>query len=298
MRIKLLEINDFCGYKDGAVRFGAFTCLIGQNGAGKTTILNAISLLCSSIDFGQSSCQEFVPDNGMAVITANNRVKKFLENNIRHFNEPESAKGFTLRGLFEHGGKDYEVILTESGFQKNEMVKEPWWWHGICYFAKFDSDMVNFQLKKDLWPKFAKAFEGITGFQVEPDIYSETDLARRGMESEIVVGFWIHKPDGRVYSRRASAGEKKIAKSLSQVVNIPEQRQPEIVLVDNAEMHIHYKRHLKMFEEIKSLFSGKQIVSTTHSVVIMDDYEPKEHLVDVDMIKGTINGQKQFKTGF
>lgn len=284
MRIKTLSLKNFCGYQSTEFSFGDFTCLFGPNGIGKTTVLHAVSLLASSLDF--ASDQADTPGGWKPTITPEQRLRAFLNKNVR--NVDDGGKAFEAAAIFEHEGKDYSVILNENGFLKNELVDQPFWWVGLCYFAKFDADMVNFQLRYDLWPKFKRAYEGITGFQVEPDVYTETDLKalkKQGECTDYVIGFDMLKPDGKVHSRRGSAGERKIAKALSQIVNLEESRQPNIVLCDNLEMHVHHKRHLKMVEELKTLFLGKQVISTTHSSVLIEKYEPKEDMIDIELKK-------------
>jgi predicted ATPase len=292
--VKILELRlrNFCCYKAADFRFGGFACLHGPNGMGKTTVLNAVSLLSSSLDFSGDADSI---DEGNSVdeagwsprSTKEQRLRAYLNKNIRFVGELGAAKGFLAEATFEHDGKEYEVSLTENGFQRNDIISESWWWSGITYFAKFDSDLVNFQLRHDLWPRFAKAYEGITGLSVDPEVMVDSDLEDLGEDGRIVTGFFIKKSGGRVHSRRASAGEKKIAKTLSQVVNLEPDRMPHIVLVDNLELHVHPKRHLRMFDEVKSLFDGRQVISTTHSTVVIEKYEPKEQLIDVEVIGGT-----------
>lgn len=283
MRIESLKLHDFCGFKDSEFNFRDFSCLVGPNGIGKTTVLNAVSLLCSSLDF-QTESADSNPGGFKTrlTITPEQRVQAYLKRNIRNIDDSAGCTKFRVDAVFRHEGEAVNVVLTEKGFEKNELTSKPWWWAGICYFAKFDSDMVNFQLRVDLWPKFKKAYEGITGIEIEPDIYTETDLKKLGEPSEVVIGFFMKKWGDKIHSRRGSAGERKIAKSLSQVVNLEDIRRPQIVLVDNIEMHVHYKRHLRMIEEIKDIFSGMQIISTTHSQPLISSYEPKEDMIDVE----------------
>ena len=274
-----MSLQNFCGYQKADFEFGEFSFLIGPNGIGKTTILNAVSLLCSSLDFNG----ETESPGGWNTIGPEQRLRAFLKKNIRNIDEECPCDGFRAECVFEHENRRFSVILTENGFEKNELLSHPLWWPGLSYFAKFDMDMVNFQLRHALWPKFKKAYEGITGFEIEPEIYTETDLRDSGeKDADYVIGFYLLKPGGRVHSRKGSAGERKIAKALSSVVNLEESRQPHIVLIDNIEIHAHWKRHLRMADEIKDLFKDKQVIATTHSLTIINEYEPKSDIIDIE----------------
>jgi putative ATP-dependent endonuclease of the OLD family len=52
MLIAQLDITNFRGIREGRVRFGTFTVLIGANNCGKTTITEALALLLRAGDFG------------------------------------------------------------------------------------------------------------------------------------------------------------------------------------------------------------------------------------------------------
>jgi recombinational DNA repair ATPase RecF len=302
MKINELLLEDFCGFRKARFELGDFNCLIGPNGIGKTTILEAIVLLCSSLDFGgafEEEAAEAGEDDWVPSVSAQARLEGFLRRNIRNIDEEGEAKGFRLSCEAEHDGKKREIVLTSKGFEKNDILEEPWWWHGLCYFAKFDQDMVNFQLPMDLWPNFAEGWEGITGIAVEPDIYrvetskredSIAAMLDRDGESEeegkeFACGFYMTKFGDRIHSRKASAGERKIAKALSQIVALPPERLPHIVLVDNIEIHVARERRLGVVEAVKRLFAGRQLISTTHSGEIIDNYEPREHLIDVESVR-------------
>lgn len=281
MKIKSLSFRDYCGFRKLALNFRDFTCLVGPNGIGKTTILNAVSLMLCSLDFDAADATP----GGFGGVKPEVRIQQYLRKNIRNIDDPGAANSFRAEALFEHEGVEYPIVLTEKGFEQNNLIKQDFWWAGLCYFARFDSDMVNFQLRYELWPKFKKAYEGITGISIDPDVYTETDLRKIGQNGDIVTGFFMNKDGDRVKSSRASAGEKKIAKTLSQIVNLEEARQPSIVLIDNLEMHVHYKRHLRMADEIKDLFKGKQIIGTTHSPVLINEYSPKEDMFDIEVLR-------------
>lgn len=277
LRIKRLCLENFRGYQSCEFNFGDFSCLIGPNGIGKTTVLEAINLLCTSLEFG-----------------SDDRLKAYLRKNIRNVDEKDAESGFVVVGEFDKDGEPLLVKLTENGFSNNNegMTHKPWWWMGVSYFARFDQEMSNFVLPMEGWETFAKYFEMITGLQVEAEIYDveydrryDSELASVAPDEagkKYVVGFWMKKYGSRVHSKKCSAGERKIAKALSQIVVLPPERQPHIVLVDNLEMHVHYKRHPLMVEALKGLFAGKQLITTTHSLVLIQGDACKQNLIDVE----------------
>jgi len=299
MKIVSLKLKDFRGIPEGDFRFGDFTCFVGPNGIGKTTILEAVALLCSSLDFKGESAglvrdMQTVSGDGQEAerMTLNGvadaRLKAFLEKNIRNSGEDGDCQGFRAEAVFEHEGSRYGVAITEKGFEA-DLTKLPFWWPGICYFAKFDVEMSKFQLRASLWPKFKKAWDSITGFPaVDPELYTVKALAKVEGDADYVIGFKIDKPAegarpaGKIHCRRGSAGEKKIIKALSQIVNLEQSRQPHIVLCDNIEAHIYHSRHLRAIQEIKELFIGKQIISATHSLPITREYVPRSDVVDLE----------------
>lgn len=283
MKLKRLRLVNFRGHPNTQLDFGEFSCMIGQNGVGKTTVLNAIALLCSSLDFKQIEFE--AGEDGFAMkVTPEQRLKAILASHIRNLGQPGGAKDFLAEGTFAHGGKDYVVSMTKDGFARNDLLKSDFWWPGIYYFAKFDSDQVNFQLPFEHWDRFAKTYSGITGHEVEPEVFEESDMAEAGLDPRVVVGFWLHKKMGKVHSKAASAGERKTAKALTQIANIPVEKAPHVVLVDNMEMHVHPSRHLRMFKEMREFLPGVQIIATTHSAEIINKYEPKSEIFDLDKI--------------
>jgi len=82
--------------------------------------------------------------------------------------------------------------------------------------------------------------------------------------------------------RRMSAGERKITKSFSDLLNLmyslehPEDSEvemvhwPRLLLIDNIEMHAYFDRHVRLLNCMKRVFGHQQIFATTHSGVLID----------------------------
>lgn len=283
MKLKSIKFKNYRNFKDMEFKFDSdFFCLIGNNGIGKTNFLNAISAICGSLDF-----KTIDESRRFAAIQEDARLKAFLDNNIRM-----GMKEFSISAVIEHDGKEHQVEITEQGVVKNEIRNQPWWRINICYTTKFDSNMRVFQVRVSQWEFFSKAYETITGYKVVPknslqEIYGKivNPLTNEEIE-QFYTELYIDKPqDGLIHLTRASAGEQKIAKALAEICNMEESRKPEIILIDNIEMHVHYKRHLIMVEQMQQIFKGKQIIATTHSVPIIQDYQPRSEILDLEEAK-------------
>ena len=55
MRISKLRIENYRAFEDETIDFGQFTCLVGMNGAGKSTVLNALNTLFQEKGGGNGS---------------------------------------------------------------------------------------------------------------------------------------------------------------------------------------------------------------------------------------------------
>ena len=101
--------------------------------------------------------------------------------------------------------------------------------------------------------------------------------------------FIIKKNNHNIHYKRMSAGEKKIVKSFSELLNIIYDLEhsgkneislagwPRLLLIDNIEMHIYYDRHISMIECMKKYFPLQQIFTTTHSGTLIERFNRNEN---------------------
>lgn len=101
----------------------------------------------------------------------------------------------------------------------------------------------------------------------------------------------IQKGDVRVHHKSMSAGEKKIATLLKNLCDPTVMDRSDIVMVDNIEMHVYFKRHVKMLDKILSCFPDKQFIVTTHSGIMIDHVAKaygQDCLFDIPLLKGQL----------
>jgi len=144
------------------------------------------------------------------------------------------------------------------------------------------NNMFSFQIYAEDREKFLDIAKVVYGFECElpkESMVSEFD-PQAGKRVVFYNDFVITKY-GRdtVHYKSFSDGEKKIATLLSTMFK--KFRDADILLVDNIEMHIYFKRHMALLKKIEELFPNTQIIATTHSSIIVGQMDQK-YLVDLE----------------
>ena len=322
--LKQLTLINFCSYEHHVFDFTKkdgtpypFVCFFGPNGIGKSSLLEAISMLTQnttgrSIEFVQNSLRKYVrhPDYNPTW------------QHVIDVDKKEDIK-MTIEGIYEMDGQDFVVRLTQNGWERNDFVpispantdpdeakvircngtwKDNYLSHiqRICHFVHSDSDlfMNKFQLHQSQQQAFESIISKIMRFPAEC-------IPPTGMSTEELnycTDFVIIKKSHRVHFKRMSAGERKICKSFSELLNlmrslehpgpgeIPMPGWPPILLLDNCVMHVYYDRHVQMIESLKNIFNQQQKFVTTHSGILIQRYlngendSQTELMVDLEKI--------------
>lgn len=303
-----LHLENFCNYAHYTFDFHKpdnnpyrFVCFFGPNGIGKTTLLEAISLLTMNQigrdpEYVRRSLRKYVrnPDYNPSYEKLSGHTYK---NNFIAGHEDQLPE-MIIEGTYDIDGIPYIVRMNQDGFVRNDLAPEgngpgPWgddhllYRQRVAHFVTSDSDlaMSKFQLRKEQ----AKTFEGITSTIMR---YRTECVAPSGIvpiDRDYCTDFVIHKGQHRIHYKRMSAGERKISKSFSQLLNLvydlehPDPGEPEMIgwppllLIDNLEMHIYYDRHVAMVECLKQHFPNQQIFATTHSGILIERFRRGEN---------------------
>ena len=268
---KVFEDEFFDFTNNGKVK--KFCYLFGPNGTGKTTLLETLQIIFSRFDAYEKD-----------------RLKVLLGKSVRHVDGNQNGvygnDNFLITAEIQSSLGDYQIQIDKTGFLKDhpEYIKDVM--KRIYHFARYDQELHQFQLERVKWPIFKDMMENIMGYKVEekhnPFSIASDDPVQTEMLEKYVLDFNIHKPDEIISCRECSAGERKVIKSFSTLLN--KEYCPQILLIDNIEMHVELGRHLDLIDAVKKAFPQAQVFATTHSYYIKK-FGNKSETYDLRMIK-------------
>jgi energy-coupling factor transporter ATP-binding protein EcfA2 len=284
VKIKSIRFQNYKAFDDVTFDFWdedlkdckPFICFHGPNGCGKTTILEAIALIFSRLE-------------GRDI----DHLRALLGRSVRHIDGVQRAiynkkDDFLLTAHLNTSLGNYEVQINKTGFIKDhpEEIKDII--GRLCFYARFDQELHQFQLNRKSWKFFRDLFESVTGFKIKEQkgVFSDSaDPVQSEMLRKYILGFLVYKPDEIISHKECSAGERKIIKSFSTLLN--KEYMPEVVCIDNAEMHVESGRHINLMESMKRCFPKSQIFTSTHSYQISKNFGTKNQLYDLRLLKAS-----------
>ena len=278
IRIKSIRFQNFKVFEDETFDFTndnickPFICFYGNNGSGKSTILETIQLLFTRFEGREKE-----------------QLKNLLGKSVRHIDgKPNGIYGdddFLITAKIQYKD-EYEIKINKTGFINDHPKEIKEIVYRLCYYARFDQELNIFQLARSKWDVFKRLFEAVTGFEIKEmdGVFNDSDdPVQKDILNKYVLGFYIYKPDEIITHKECSAGERKIIKSFSTLLN--KEYTPEIICIDNVEMHVESGRHLQLINEIKKSFPKSQIFTSTHSYQISRNFGDRNQLYDLRLIK-------------
>jgi energy-coupling factor transporter ATP-binding protein EcfA2 len=277
LRLKKLILRNFGRHENVTLDLSSqggtigLACLVGPNGTGKTTILDAIQLLFDNYN-------GYTGDRYRAKMISRIRNKDGLS--------PMALDcDFSVKGVFISDGNEYEVEVTSKEVVSRHPEAISSRFAHYCYYANFDRELHMFTLKRKRWEQFRKFFSGMTGYAVEEDsnVFDQSDNKDYAkMLKEYVLGFRVEKPGETISHRRCSAGERKVIKCFSTILN--RSAQPAIILIDNVTDHVEIARHLPLMQHLQECFPESQIISTCHSIPVQRNFPDRDRIIDMRVL--------------
>lgn len=310
VKLKKMRLKNYCGYRDSEFDFTNdkgevknFAVFFGANGSGKSTLLNAVRMISNATAFkvdpnrDQSLyfnkmifSENYEPTSQKYKQKLAELMKKVKANdpdnplyaNLKVSDDFGDTRAMEVEGVFETDDGDKTVIIGNEGLVRNDFTEDG---KEYCYYVDADHpmEMNKFQLQNtDLADVFLELAKIVYGY---PCFF---DKSVNIGKDEYFTDFCIEKWGTTVHHKSMSDGEKKICallKSLSEPDHIYTK---DIILIDNVEMHIYFKRHAKMFDSLMQIFPKYQFIVTTHSGTLINHIN-EEHdgkfLYDLEIYK-------------
>lgn len=277
IKIKSLHIQNMKAYDDFFLDFTEddnikpFVCFIGDNGTGKSTALNAIQMIFQRYEGYEE-----------------HRLLERLSRCIRHAsysnNKTISPNNFLIEADITSSYGDYAIKFDKTGFLDDHPEEIKQILYRLCYYARFDKELHQFQLIRSKWDQFKGLFEAVTGFEINEtiDIFASEDPEQEDLLDKYVLGFTVKKPFETISHKDCSNGEKKVIKSFSTLLNL--EVQPRIILIDDIAMHVALGRHMALIDSLQSCYPNSQIFSTTHSYRMTKNLKKRSQIYDLRRI--------------
>lgn len=315
IKIKELYLENFCGYRKMNFKFydkngkiNPMSIFFGPNGVGKSSVLQAIFIVCNPYFFMDKKDNLY--------------LRKFIyhsnyEVDYQGFKEPEHE--MKIEAVFETPEGDKRVVVENKGIVLCEIPRKV---HGHAYFLNADHpmNMRKFQVSAKHIENFLNISEIVYGYDcrvgrkidINDTLSEEVEFLSNLTENKnikpddeefVYTDFIIHKVhrnEGekvKVHFKSMSDGERKIATLLSSLFDPNYIEDTDIILVDNIEMHVYYKRHAAMLDKLMEYFPSKQFIFTTHSGTMIDHVEKKysnEYLYDLEEMKDGVISKREW----
>jgi AAA15 family ATPase/GTPase len=284
VKLKKIALENYCGYrnttfdftdKNGQVK--PIAVFYGPNGSGKTSVLNAIQILCASYQFKGR-------DNQFVFRKVNYHPD--YDPTLSQFKEFEHK--MRIEGIFETQESEKRVLITREGVEIDELpFKEYPREH--CYYLNADSplNLYRFQIPCEMEIPFLDFAETIYGYKC-----SVAKLPEKSVAMELVretkgfyTDFIIEKHNTKVHYRSMSVGERKIAQLCIALCNKEWMDNIDIILIDSIDREIYFRRHAIVIDKFLNMFPTKQFIVTTHSGTMIQHMREKhgpEYLYDIE----------------
>ena len=308
-----LRLKNYCRYSDYTFDFTKndgspypYVCFYGPNGIGKSTILEAIGMLSMNTT-GRSpkavlrSMQKYVRDIDYDPVYERNKGFTYADDFT--VSKKDNMLDMLIEGTYVLNGQEYVVSLSQYGYERDDL-SDLWGENHLLYRQRIshavltdtDISMSKFQIVSPKIQALEEIISQVARCPVEcasPSGFAEFD---RTYATDIIMIKSDQGQDFRIHFKRMSAGERKICKSFSSLLNLMYDLEnpypgdpsligwPRILLIDNIVMHVYWDRHVSMIDCLKEQFTKQQIFATTHSAVLITRHMENKNDTEIELM--------------
>ena len=286
--IKSLKLESYKGFSNTTIEFSNITCIIGENGTGKSTIINAIqNLLSSDSAIGQNNCKVGINDKNATSLSLAFQDGSKLSKNIQNVQrEGVNSLSECIISISPIGVRYSFPVPKNPRYDqpiKNHDIQDIAW-RNILRHCDFTlrtaaestttfSDVSRFQEEytADISEKFTNTFNNILGGSIgrkyEFEVFFENDgnqvvvqlhISYRESDSE------SDKKSSKVDLKYESEGFRILMALCSYLFN-DQDKSEKIFVMDEPFTNIHPKAQRQVSRMLQSLSQRFQIIYATHS---------------------------------
>ncbi len=321
--ITSIKLQNFKGHRETVVPLGRMTVLVGPNGTGKTSVLQALELLTRLIDEGPRD-----------VLRGDLHPRDLLHR------ASEVPIALTVSGMEGDAPWDINVKIGVPAVGENSSVSLAWSFDGPTYSQnKVELPFQNIWgaaslMRRACGPAVLYSFDArqiaATSYSDEEQPSVEVDggntatvLAALKLENEEVferieqelrkivpsiqrirvrrvrgpqgterhIGHKIFLDFKGASDVPAHAASEGTLVTLSLLTALCSPNRPRVLLLDDIDQSLHPQAQMELMRELKKLLEGVpdlQIVATTHSPYVLDELDPADVRVFAMQEDGTI----------
>ena len=286
--IKSLKLESYKGFSNTTIEFSNITCIIGENGTGKSTIIEAIqNLLSSGTMIGQNDFKVGINDKNATSLSLAFRDGRILSKNIKNVRREGVNSLPECITTISPIGTNYAFPVTKNPDYdkpiKNQNIRDIAWQNILkhCDFTlrtaaestTTTSDALRFNkeyivgISKKFTNDFNNVLEGSIGRKYEFEVVFEND------GNQLVVQLHIsYRESDRESDKQSSwvdlnyesIGFRTLITLCSYLLN-DQDKSGKIFVMDEPFTNIHPKAQRHVSRMLQSLSQRFQIIYATHS---------------------------------
>lgn len=324
-QLSRIEIKGFKSLKDCSVDFGKINVLIGSNGAGKSNFISAFTMLQNILnqnlqiytaqsgmnslfyngrkETSMISFEVYFGNNsyGFTLEPANDNRIIFHEEHFEYhgtWNNRSNLSRGHMESVWRQGvGNSIDnyvrPILAKQAWRvyhfhdtsRNARVKQE---HNLSNSFNLQFDAGNlaaflYRLKYSYEKKYSEIVETV---RLVAPYFDDFVLEPEFRNPELIVLRWRQKGCEDIFNgSQLSDGLLRFI-CLATLLTQPTELQPETIIIDEPELGLHPYAISLLAEMVEQLSDEKQIIISTQSVELLNEFEPE----DIIVVDRSLNG--------
>ena len=286
--IKSLKLESYKGFSNTTIEFSNITCIIGENGTGKSTIIEAIrGLLSSDTVIGQNDCKVGINDKNATSLSLAFQDGSKLSKNIQNVQgEGVNSLSECIRSISPIGVRYSFPVPKNPRYDqpiKNYDIQDIAW-RNILRHCDFTlrtaaestttfSDASRFQEEytADISEKFTNTFNNILGGSIGRKYEFEVVFENDGNQVVVQLHISYRESDSESDKKSSSVDLKyesegfRILMALCSYLFNDQDKSEKIFVMDEPFTNIHPKAQRQVSRMLQSLSQRFQIIYATHS---------------------------------